>query len=228
LKPPPPIFSGILAVFAISFAVLAVAPALQLSGLQPMVDEDTGDIYPIDVSGVQAQGRAVYVSEGCVSCHTQQVRDAADGADIARGWGLRRSVARDFIYEKPPLLGSMRLGPDLANIGTRKPGEGEAPDKYSAAWHYMHLYDPQAVSPGSIMPSYKFLFEKRKIVGQMDADALKLEGADAPPPGYQIVPSNSARQLVALLTSLDHSHPLAEAGPNIQPPKATGTGGTAK
>ena len=229
MKPPPRIFTGILTVFALSFALLAMAPALQLGSLQPAVDEDTGDIYPIDVSGVQAQGRAVYVSQGCVACHTQQVRDPGEGADIARGWGVRRTVARDYIYEKPLLLGYMRYGPDLANIGTRK--DPDDPYKYTAAWHYMHLYDPRLTSPGSIMPSYKFLFDKRKIAGQEDADALKLTGDQAPGPGYEIVPGNQARALVGFLTNLDHSHPLKEAGPNIQPPaaKTTGTtGGTAK
>lgn len=226
MKPEPPIFNGILGVFALSFIVLAMAPAIQLGSLQPVVNEDTGDIYPIDVSGVQAQGRAVYVSQGCVACHTEQVRGQSDGADIDRGWGLRRTVARDYIYEKPILLGYMRFGPDLANIGSRK--DPDNPKKYTAAWHFMHLYDPQATSPGTNMPSYKFLFEKRKIAGQMDADALKLTGAEAPPPGYQIVPSNEARHLVDYLTGLDHSHPLAEAGPNIQPPKPGVSGGVAK
>lgn len=226
MNPSPRIFNGILAVFALSFAVLAVAPALQLDGLQPLVNEDTGDIYPIDVSGVQAEGRAVYVAQGCVACHTEQVRDASEGADIARGWGLRRTTARDYIYEKPTLLGYMRLGPDLANIGTRT--DKNDPYRYTVAWHYMHLYDPQGTSPGSIMPSYKFLFEKKKIAGQEDADALKLTGDKAPPQGYEVVPSVEARHLVAYLTTLDHSHPLPEAGPNVQPPATTGTGGAAK
>lgn len=226
MKPPPRIFSGILAVFALSFVVLAVVPALQLGGLQPFVDEDAGDIYPIDVSGVQAQGRAVYVSQGCVACHTEQVRGASDGADLDRGWGVRRTVARDYIYERPVLLGYMRLGPDLANIGSRK--DPDDPDKYTPAWHYLHLYNPHLTSPGSIMPSYKFLFEDRKIAGQPDPDALDLPGDLAPAPGHQIVPTTEARDLVAYLTSLDHSHPLKEAGPNIQPPKTTGTGGAAK
>ncbi len=226
MKPTPPIFNGILAVFALSFAVLAMTPAIQLNGLQPKVDEDTGDIYPIDSSGVGAEGRAVYVSQGCVACHTEQVRGAEDGADLDRGWGLRRTVARDYIYDKPVLLGYSRLGPDLANIGTRK--DPDNPEKYSAAWHFMHLYNPQGTSPGSIMPSYKFLFETRKIAGQVDAEALKLTGAQAPPPGYEVVPSNQARQLVAYLISLDHSHPLPEAGPNIQPPKPGVSGGSAK
>ena len=233
MKQPPPIFNGILAVFALSFAVLAMAPAIQIGGLQPTVDEDSGDIYPIDVSGVQAQGRAVYVSQGCVACHTEQVRDPSEGADLARGWGVRRTVARDYIYEKPALLGSMRFGPDLANIGSRKPDPklGDDPDKYSVAWHYRHLYDPRGTSPGSIMPSYKFLFETQKIAGQEDADALKLTDDKAPPAGYEIVPGSEARALVAYLTTLDHSHPLKEAGPNIEPPKTSGTtgaGGAAK
>ena len=227
MKPTSSIFNGILAVFALSFAVLAMAPAIQLNGLQPKVDEDTGDIYPIDVSGVGAEGRAVYVSEGCVACHTEQVRGADDGADLDRGWGLRRTVARDYIYDKPVLLGYMRLGPDLSNIGVRT--DPENPEKYSVAWHCMHLYAPQITSPGSNMPAYKFLFEKRKIAGEVDAEALKLTGPLAPPPGYEIVPSNEARQLVAYLRTLDHSsHPLPEAGPNIQPPKPGVPGGSAK
>lgn len=226
MKEAPRVFSGILLVFAISFGVLAMTPAIQLGSLQPYVNEDTGDIYPIDAGGVVAEGRAVYVAQGCVACHTEQVRDAADGADIARGWGVRRTVARDYIYEEPLLLGYMRFGPDLANIGVRK--DKDDPDRYTAAWHYMHLYDPQSTSPGTIMPSYKFLFEKRRIAGQLDTDALKLTGNKAPPPGYQIVPSTEARHLVGYLTNLDHSHPLAEAGPNVQPPKTSGSGGTMK
>ncbi len=219
------IFTGILAVFGLSFAVMAMMPAFQLNSLQPVVNEDLGDIYPIDVSGVQAEGRAVYVAQGCVACHTEQVRGLDDGADLARGWGVRQSVARDYIYESPVLLGTMRFGPDLANIGARK--DKDDPYKYTAAWHYMHLYDPQATSPGTNMPSYKFLFEKRKIAGQRDSDALPLP-AGTVPEGYQIVPSMQARQLVAYLTSLDHSHALPEAGPNIQPPKSSVTGGAAK
>jgi len=222
LNPQPAIFKGILGVFALSFVALAVAPALQLGSLQPMVNEDTGDIYPIDVGGIEAQGRAVYVSQGCVACHTEQVRGAEDGADIQRGWGERRTVARDYIYEKPVLLGYMRLGPDLANIGARK--DQKNPDKYTRSWHYLHLYDPRLVAPGSIMPSYKFLFDTKKIVGQEDAEALKLPAAEAPGPGYEVVPTSDARDLVNYLTTLDHEHPLAEAGPNIVP-KTTGTGG---
>jgi cytochrome c oxidase cbb3-type subunit 2 len=64
-------------------------------------------------------GREVYIREGCYYCHTQQVRDPQNSSDLERGWGMRRSVARDYIYENPPLLGSVRIGPDLANIGSK-------------------------------------------------------------------------------------------------------------
>ena len=113
MKQSPAVFSGILAVFGISFVTLAMVPAIQLGSLQPAVDEDAGDIYPIDVAGQQAQGRQVYVSQGCVACHTEQVRDASEGADLDRGWGVRRTVARDYIYEKPapPRLHAERAGP---------------------------------------------------------------------------------------------------------------------
>jgi cytochrome c oxidase cbb3-type subunit 2 len=65
------------------------------------------------------QGRAVYISLGCVSCHTQQVRPAGQGSDIARGYGTRPSVARDYSQQAQVLLGDRRIGPDLANYGAR-------------------------------------------------------------------------------------------------------------
>jgi len=212
-------FGGILAVFALSFVGLVMIPQVQLGNLQPFVDEDAGDIYPINAGGEAAQGRHVYAANGCIYCHTQQVRDPYNGADILRKWGTRRTVARDYIYAEPALLGNMRNGPDLANIGTRK--DEKDGFKYTQAWHYLHLYNPQLVSPGSSMPSFAYLFEKRKIVGERAIDALDLTGNDAPEAGYEVVPSAAARSLVALLLTLDHSHPLKEAGASApEQPKA--------
>lgn len=71
------------------------------------------------------------------------------GADISRGWGMRHSVAEDFLWDNPVQLGSVRVGPDLSNVGMR----------YDAAWEFKHLYDPQATSKTSTMPPFKFLFE---------------------------------------------------------------------
>ena len=75
------------------------------------------------------------------------------------------------------------------------------------------------------MPAYRFLFDKRHIGGEPDADALKLTGADAPGEGWEIVPNYDAKCLVAYLMSLDQSHPLKEVksiaqGPSPKPSAA--------
>ena len=81
---------------------------------------------------------------------------------------------------------------------------------YSAAWHHVHLYSPRSINVDSNMPSYRFLYEKRRIRDARSADALQFTGSDAPPEGWEIVPSYDAKCLVAYLMSLDQSHPLAE------------------
>jgi cytochrome c oxidase cbb3-type subunit II len=214
------LFAGIIGSFALSCYALVLVPQMQIGSLQPQFGDDEGkivDIYPIDNQGAVKAGRAVYASEGCVYCHSQQVRDEQNGSDIARSWGARRTVARDYIFENPPLLGSMRLGPDLANIGSpswRDESQDEDPNfkpaKRDAAWQLLHLYAPAAIMKDSGMPPYRYLFEKRKISGQRSDEALKLTGDDAPEPGYEIVPKPEAKALVSYLLSLDRSHPLNE------------------
>src|SRR5205823_1087745 len=83
------------------------------------------DPYPAPQSGLAARGRKVYVANGCVYCHSQQVRPDYAASDIERKWGERRSAPRDYLFERPVLLGKMRMGPDLANIGKRAPSEEE-------------------------------------------------------------------------------------------------------
>lgn len=212
------LLAGIFASFAFAWFGQTLVPRAQLDSLQPQTDADGGDIYPVNNSGVAARGRRVYVSEGCYYCHTQLVRNGGNGSDIDRGWGARQTVARDYIYDDPPVLGIARNGPDLANAGdpNRKNPEWKDDENKgnlyrSAEWLYAHLYSPRATAPDSIMPSYRYLFEKRKIVSERSMDALDLQGDDAPGAGYEIVPTREAKDLVAYLLSLDRSHPLKEA-----------------
>ncbi|BET68584.1 hypothetical protein ASA1KI_35020 [Opitutales bacterium ASA1] len=91
-------------------------------------------------------GRRVYVAEGCIHCHSQFVRP---GIDEDQGLGSARST--DFArLQSPVLIGNRRQGPDLANVGLRRPRE----------WQRLHLVSPAVVSPGSLMPSYAHLFER--------------------------------------------------------------------
>ena len=210
------LLAGIVGSFALSTFALVLLPQEQLGGLQPQFTNDEGkitDIYPIENRGIVSGGREVYVSEGCVYCHSQQVRDVQNGADLERGWGVRRTVARDYLFETPPLLGSSRIGPDLANVGAPtwrdEPADENAeykPAKRDARWELLHLYAPQTIVKNSTMPAYRYLFTKQKISGQRSVDALDVPTDE----GYEIVPNPEARSLVGYLLSLDRSHALQE------------------
>jgi cbb3-type cytochrome oxidase cytochrome c subunit len=120
-----PLFLGIFATFAFSWAGLILIPNYQIGHLDPQVDEDGNDPYPAPKSGMADRGRRLYAANGCVYCHSQQVRADYTGSDIDRKWGVRRSAPRDYLFERPVVLGKMRLGPDLSNVGKRAPVEGE-------------------------------------------------------------------------------------------------------
>jgi cbb3-type cytochrome oxidase cytochrome c subunit len=274
------LFLGLFAIFAFSWLGLALVPNAQIGHLDPQSDEEGTDVYPVPVSGMAERGRKIYTANGCVYCHSQQVRPDYDSSDIDRKWGERRSAPRDYIFQRPVMLGKMRMGPDLSNIGKRAPADdqngpaqptgpaaapaaspggspaagsspavaagaspspsaqpaanapvpataapagpsqgtsldsslatGGTPPAYSAAWHHQHLYAPRSVNPDSNMPGYRFLYEKRRIGGEKSADALILTDANAPPAGWEVVPTYEAKCLVAYLMSLDQSHPLKE------------------
>ena len=211
------LFAGVIGSFALSAYALVLLPQKQIGALDPQFVEEDGkvvDQYPIQNQGIVEKGREVYAANGCFYCHSQQVRDEQNGLDIERGWGVRRTVARDYIFEQPAYLGSTRFGPDLANVGSAKwrnepEGETVKPAKRDAAWHLLHLYAPTTVLSVSNMPPYRYLFTERKITGQRSADALPIaskKGAD-----FEIVPNDDAKALVGYLLSLDRSHPLKEA-----------------
>jgi len=199
----PLIFLGVFLTFASSWLGLVAYPYLTLGRMQPLPDEDTGGYFPPSESGLAIAGQRAYATNGCVYCHSQQVRLAPLSTDIAKGLGPRQTVARDYLRAQPAFLGTMRTGPDLSNIGVRQP---------DANWHHKHLYEPQTVTEWSIMPSFRYLYKMQKIEGQPSAVALKgLSGPHAPAPGYEVVPSDEAKALVAYLLSLKRNYPLPES-----------------
>ena len=131
-----PLVLGLLATLAFSWLGLAYIPDLQIGHLEPQSDEEGTDIYPMPRSGMAERGRRVFVANGCFYCHSQQIRAdyAASDVDLQRWaapsprprWGDRRSAPRDYIFDRPALIGKTRLGPDLANIGKAAPAEEEA------------------------------------------------------------------------------------------------------
>jgi cytochrome c oxidase cbb3-type subunit 2 len=185
-------FAGAVSTAVFAFFVLAWLPQRQLSTVVPL-----DPLQPYTAN--EARGRRIYAGLGCVYCHSQQVRDPRFGSDQGRNWG-RASYPEDYRFDRPHLLGTMRTGPDLTNIGVRQP---------SRAWHYVHLYQPRAVVPGSVMPSYPFLFEVKDGVEPGD-EVVELPPGLAPAGGV-VVARDDARRLVDYLVSLKRDFPRADA-----------------
>lgn len=200
-------FLGLFAAILVSWAGIVLGSNAQLGHLAPYFDENEGKAFPERTPGVAARGLLVYDDLGCAACHTQQVRRPSYGSDKARGWGDRQSVARDYLHQTHVQLGESRIGPDLANVGNRKP-------PYDAEDFYKLLYTGQGG-----MPSYRFLFEDRKVIGQVSAKALNLVGSLAPAPGHEIVPTHRAEALVSYLLSLNNVYEYPEARP-VEPAAA--------
>ena len=187
--------AGAMVTLGIAVSALIVMPYIQVSDVKP-----PEGLKPY--TSAQLRGRNVYIANGCVYCHSQQPRDRSFApADAERGWG-RVSVPGDYYYDNPHLLGSMRTGPDLFNIGARQP---------SMDWNLGHLYQPRAYVPGSIMPSYPFLFEV-KDKADPDEVVVKL------PPDYQpqnkvVVARPEAVDLVKYLQGMNHTYPILPPEP---------------
>lgn len=184
---------GSMAILGIAVSALVVVPHMLLSTVRP-----PAALKPYTEQ--QLRGREVYVANGCVYCHSQQPRDPAQAPDFTRGWG-RPSVAADYAYDKPHLLGTMRTGPDLFNIGVRQP---------SVDWHLGHLYQPRAYTEGSTMPAFPFLFSEHAGPPVAGDKSINLPPQYAKP-GVTVVASQAVQDLAAYLLSLDHSYPVLPA-----------------
>jgi cytochrome c oxidase cbb3-type subunit 2 len=115
-------------------------------------------------SPLELAGRDIYIREGCYVCHSQMIRSLRDEVERYGHY----SLAAESMYDHPFQWGSKRTGPDLARVG----------GKYSDEWHVLHLKNPRAVVPESVMPGYPWLAENplsSKSIGD-NLSALKVVG----------------------------------------------------
>ena len=190
----PKLVTGAMVTFSIAVVALVLIPYFQIrdvpapEGLKPY-------------TSAELRGREVYIANGCVYCHTQQPRDPSFGPDAKRGWG-RAAVAGDYVYDRPHLLGSMRTGPDLFNIGVRQP---------SADWQLGHLFQPRGYVKESTMPSFPFLFE---VKDKADKDEVVVHlPPDVQPQGKVVVAKPEVLDLVKYLLSLKREYPVLPPEP---------------
>ena len=133
-----PVKLTILATIAILIGgIVQIVPTLLVDSNIPTISS----VKPY--TPLELEGRDIYIREGCVGCHSQMVRPFR--SEVER-YG-EYSKAGEYVYDRPFLWGSKRTGPDLMRVG----------GKYSDVWHFNHMYDPQSISSGSIMPRYQWL-----------------------------------------------------------------------
>jgi cytochrome c oxidase cbb3-type subunit I/II len=136
-------------------------PSMAIKGNIPTIEA----VRPY--SPLELEGRDVYISEGCVNCHSQMVRPFREET-LRYG---EYSKPGEYVYDHPFLWGSRRIGPDLQRVG----------GKYPDSWHYDHMMDPQSMSPGSLMPTYTHLFEQPLNFGGIDAKVQIFSGTFGAP-----------------------------------------------
>ncbi|WP_269499729.1 cbb3-type cytochrome c oxidase subunit II [Castellaniella sp. S9] len=183
---------GAMVTLSLATSAMIVVPFLQLKNEPP-----PAELKPY--TSQEVRGRQVYQAHACIACHTQQPSTTGAGiADASRGWG-RASVAADYFYDDPPLLGTMRTGPDLFNIGVRQP---------SVDWHLGHLFQPRAYTPGSNMPAYPFLFEVKNPDDVVEGERVVHLPPGTVEEGQVVVARPEALDLVAYLLSLNRTYPV--------------------
>jgi cytochrome c oxidase cbb3-type subunit I/II len=137
-----------------------------IGGAVQIIPSLTVDEYVPKISSVkpytplELEGRDLYIRESCNACHSQMIRPFR--SEVERyDWTSDKQYSKsgEYVYDHPFLWGSKRTGPDLHRIG----------GKYSDNWHFNHMYDPQSVSQGSIMPSYKWMI--RDALDKSDTEA---------------------------------------------------------
>lgn len=182
---------GLATLFFVGLTILvAVMPAIRnQNNNQPLPNAQ-------ELSPEAVKGKAIFIANGCVACHTQQVRDL----DMDKIWGTRPSLAADYAAihrtdvwrNTATLMGTERTGPDLTDIGNRQP---------SKDWNLVHLYNPRIVVKESIMPAYPWLFTIKEEPSKSDIivniPAKFLDGKKG-----KVVATKEAIYLIAYLQSL--------------------------
>jgi len=167
-------------IFLASTFLVTLLPAAQARDVAPLPGARA-------LTPEEARGRQVYLVEGCGYCHTQFLRELP----MDQPYG-RATVAEDYVGQDPPLAGTQRTGPDLSNVAKRQPSD---------VWHLIHLYNPRAVMPQSVMPSYPWYFETKEKADAGDV-VVPVPERFLPHAGAVVVARPEALALTAYLLSL--------------------------
>jgi cytochrome c oxidase cbb3-type subunit I/II len=151
-----------------STVVIAIGGIVQITPMVFIEDQVPRISSVKPYTPLELAGRDVYIKEGCVGCHSQQIRPFRDETERYGEY----SKSGEYIYDRPFLWGSKRTGPDLWRTG----------GKYPDSWHFNHMIDPTSMSPGSIMPAYPHLADQKIYLGDLPSKIAVLRKLGTPYP----------------------------------------------
>ena len=185
-------------VFA-TIAVLAggiaeLVPALIVKPAEAVSKHEVNPYRPLEL-----EGRDVYLSEGCYTCHSQMIRPLR--FETLR-YGDPSTMAESAL-DHPFQWGSKRTGPDLAREG----------GKYPNLWHYRHLVDPRAITPGSNMPPYAHFADKKVDLSRTGEKMSALQSIGVPYKDADIRSAQDDAKMQGTIVAAD----LANEGVKVDP-----------
>jgi len=158
------------------FLVIAFAGLIEILPNFAEASRPVAGLRPYTV--LELAGKEVYKKDNCIACHSQLIRPFKAETDRYGQY----SLSGEYAYDRPFLWGSKRTGPDLHRVGNYR----------TTDWHENHMWDPQSVVPGSIMPAYKHMFKNKADIATAYAEAVTVKNLFNVPYGDDIQPGAEA------------------------------------
>ena len=158
------------------FVVIAFAGLIEILPNFAQASRPVDGTRPMTV--LETAGKNVYVKDNCIACHSQLIRPFKTETDR---YGMY-SLSGEYAYDRPFLWGSKRTGPDLKRVGNYR----------TTDWHENHMWNPESVVPGSIMPAYKHQFTNAADIETAYAEAVTVKNIFGTPYGDEFQPSKEA------------------------------------
>ncbi|TFH39712.1 MAG: cytochrome-c oxidase, cbb3-type subunit I [Bacteroidia bacterium] len=164
-------FSILVFIILVIGGAVEIIPMLKVDANIPRIDS-VKPYTPLELAG-----RDIYISNGCYTCHSQQIRPLRYETDR---YGEYSKIG-EFVYDHPFQWGSRRTGPDLARTGFI----GSSTYK-TAIWHYNHFENPSEMNPETIMPAYPWMLTKRVDLEMIPAKIRVMKSLGVPyPEGFE-------------------------------------------
>ncbi|MDF1874143.1 cytochrome-c oxidase, cbb3-type subunit II [Sulfurimonas sp. SAG-AH-194-I05] len=181
------------------FFALAVFVTIAFAGLVEIVPNFAQQSRPLigttPYSTLELAGRHVYIKNSCNACHSQLIRPFKSETDRYGDY----SLSGEYAYDRPFLWGSKRTGPDLMRVGNYR----------TTDWHENHMWDPEKVVPGTIMPAYRWMFVNNTDIDTAYAEMLTIEKFFGVPYNKPVPMKDGTTKIIKMGATLNEARMMA-------------------